>query len=259
MKKGSIKKLGKRLALKAGIYRPMRYLSDLLTNPNGRRSIVEDTEVYRKFLKPDSLCFDVGANIGAKSLAMLNAGCRVVAFEPQPDCALEVKARLKRFGSRIQICPKALGREPGTLVLHSDEIHDNYASFHDDWEGDLKIDIPVEVTTLDDAIKTFGQPDYCKIDVEGWEFEVLSGLTHSIPLVSFEYHLADRELQATMNCVDRLSALSSNGIELNLAKPETSQFVYDDWLSEKAFKEVFPRDYSDRPEFRYGDIWVRSL
>lgn len=259
MRKGSIKKLGKTAALKLGFYRPMRYLSDLLTNPDGRRKIAEDTEVYRKLLKPGSLCFDVGANIGSKSRSMLDAGCHVVAFEPQPDCALEIEQRLKGFGDRLRVLRKALGREPGNLVLHSDPIYHNYASFHDDWEGDLKIHIPVEVMTLDAAIDQYGKPDYLKIDVEGWEFEVLSGLSHSIPLVSFEYHLSERELEATRNCIRHLSELSSNGIELNIAEAETSRFIDEKWMTERAFWETFPRDYYERPGYTYGDIWVRSL
>ncbi|HUR99729.1 MAG TPA: FkbM family methyltransferase [Pyrinomonadaceae bacterium] len=237
----------------------MRYVSDLFTNPVGRKSIAEDREVYKKLLKPDSLCFDVGANIGAKSLSMLGAGCRVVAFEPQPNCALEIESRCKPYASRLTLCKKALGREPGNLVLHSDEIHHNYASFHNDWEGDLKVEIPVEVITLDEAIRIYGKPDYLKIDVEGWEFEVLSGLSHSIPIVSFEYHLADRELQATRNCIDHLSKLSGNGLELNVAEAETSRFLYDNWLPEAEFWKVFPENFYDRPGYTYGDIWVRAL
>ena len=190
---------------------------------------------------------------------MLGAGCRVVAFEPQPACADEIEARFSGYGDRIQLCRKALSSEPGTLVLHSNEIHDNYASFHDDWEGDLRVDIPVEVTTLDAAIEQYGRPDYCKIDVEGWEYEVLRGLSHHIPMVSFEYHLAERELETTRNCIGHLSHLSPNGVELNIAECETSRFAFDEWLPEEKFWQVFPRDFYDRPGFSYGDIWVRSL
>jgi hypothetical protein len=45
----------------------------------------------------------------------------------------------------------------------------------------------VEVSTLDALIDSFGIPSFCKIDVEGYEYEVLKGLTQPIPSLSFEY------------------------------------------------------------------------
>ena len=43
------------------------------------------------------------------------------------------------------------------------------------------------VTTLDQLIDRFGIPAICKIDVEGYEFEVLKGLFAANCHVSFEY------------------------------------------------------------------------
>jgi FkbM family methyltransferase len=45
------------------------------------------------------------------------------------------------------------------------------------------------MTTMDTLISLYGKPDYCKIDVEGFEINVLKGLNIPLNLVSFEYHL----------------------------------------------------------------------
>src|SRR6187401_2709966 len=108
MQKGKIKKIGKKVALSIGLYRPARYLSDLVTNPVGRKRIADDIEVYRRMLPRGSLCFDVGANVGAKSLSMLATGAKVVAFEPQPDCVKELRARCSQYNTHFQICEKGL-------------------------------------------------------------------------------------------------------------------------------------------------------
>jgi len=51
------------------------------------------------------------------------------------------------------------------------------------------------MVTLDAAtIETFGKPFYCKIDVEGWELDVLKGLSQPIPLISFEFHLNGKNI-----------------------------------------------------------------
>ena len=58
----------------------------------------------------------------------------------------------------------------------------------------------VPVVTLDAAIEHYGVPAYCKIDVEGWEFEVLRGLSQAVDLISLEFHLTDRDIAKTRAC-----------------------------------------------------------
>ena len=45
----------------------------------------------------------------------------------------------------------------------------------------------VQVTTLDALIAAYGLPSFCKIDVEGFEYEVIKGLSRPIPRLSFEF------------------------------------------------------------------------
>ena len=63
----------------------------------------------------------------------------------------------------------------------------------------------VPVTTLDELVTTHGRPDFCKIDVEGYEPEVLSGLSQPLPVIQFEFH---GELMAdAAACLDKLETL----------------------------------------------------
>jgi FkbM family methyltransferase len=55
------------------------------------------------------------------------------------------------------------------------------------WDQKLTVD----VTTLDQLIEEYGLPTLCKIDVEGYEPQVLRGLSYPIPVLSFEYIPAD--------------------------------------------------------------------
>jgi FkbM family methyltransferase len=46
--------------------------------------------------------------------------------------------------------------------------------------------VTVPVTTLDKAIDEFGVSTFCKMDVEGFEVDVLKGLSKPIPLLTIE-------------------------------------------------------------------------
>ncbi len=67
----------KRASIATGLYRPVRALHTRFhAAPRERHR--DDVAFYRRWIPAGALCFDVGANIGDKSDAMLAAGLRVV-------------------------------------------------------------------------------------------------------------------------------------------------------------------------------------
>jgi hypothetical protein len=77
-----------------------------------------------------------------------------------------------------------------------------------------------------EAIKQYGAPRFCKIDVEAYEFEVLRGLSRRIEILTFEYQLTEGGIKKTFDCITYLSnfgTLSMNltrGIENKLWWPD---------------------------------------
>jgi FkbM family methyltransferase len=146
----------------------------------------------------------VGANIGTRTDVLLALGASVIAFEPQPQCIRELRARKN---PRLTVVPNAVGSAPGraTLNLHQTTTH---ASLLPNWDGRQAIGaVDIDVTTLDEAIQKYGTPSFCKIDVEGFEPQVLSGLTRAIRSVSFEYHNDASGIQRLKECLYTLSKL----------------------------------------------------
>ena len=74
---------------------------------------------------------------------------------------------------KLQICENA----PTISTMSDKWIKDGRFSNDYKW---TKTQL-VAVTTLDDLIKEYGSPKFCKIDVEGFEYPVLKGLTKPIP------------------------------------------------------------------------------
>jgi FkbM family methyltransferase len=170
---------------------------------------------YAPVVPAGGLAFDVGAHAGNRVRAFRALGARVVAVEPQPDFA----ALLSRWFARdvgVTVLPMALGREAGQAQLLLSEATPTVSTLSAHWaqrtgatasfQGVRWSPGPVvPVTTLDALIAQHGRPDFIKIDVEGFELEVLQGLGQPVPALSFEFLAPVRDL--ALGCIDRLEAL----------------------------------------------------
>jgi hypothetical protein len=81
------------------------------------------------------------------------------------------------------------------------------------------------MVTLDGLIARYGVPRYIKIDVEGFEIEVLAGLSQPVPLISVEFLPGFPHL--THAVIDRLGALGD--YRFNAVQGETGGFLWPDW------------------------------
>jgi hypothetical protein len=59
----------------------------------------------------------------------------------------------------------------------------------------------VQVTTLNQLIKDYGNPSFCKIDVEGYEYKVLKGLSEPIKTISFEFTPTKTFISSAINTI----------------------------------------------------------
>lgn len=240
----------KELILSSGLFVPA-YALYRLTHRAERERHDRERAFYGSLLAPDSLVFDVGANIGKKTEVFLESGARAVAFEPQAHCVRELEARCAPWKSRLTTERAAVGEEIGEAILHLRNESSEQASLLADWEGTTLAEVRVPVTTLDAAIEQYGVPDFCKIDVEGFELHVLKGLSQPIPLLSLEYHLRERELQTVRACLERLSAFGT--LSLNVLPASPWEWAFPEWLPLERFWDVFPGDL----ESEYGDLFVK--
>lgn len=128
----------------------------------------------------EGVFLDIGANVGSYTvLASKVCKARSVAFEPVPTTFQRLLRNVKANGieSLVSARQLAVGGEYGTIQFTTDQDTTNQVA-DDYYEGSV---IEVAVTPLDQALKSVGQmPEFWKIDVEGFEREVLRGATASL-------------------------------------------------------------------------------
>ena len=112
--------------------------------------------------------------------------------------------------------------------------------------------VAVTVTTLDDLIDRYGEPAFCKIDVEGYELDVLRGLSRPIRALSFEYVVAAKE--AALDCIRYLRQLGV--YEYNWSPGESQEMQEASWLGAEqmsAHLQGLPGDEGS------GDVYARLV
>jgi FkbM family methyltransferase len=249
----ALKRLLKTVSISCRVYGPLKRAHRRLFDHKSLQQFQDNVALYAAFVAPGDLCFDVGSNVGEKTEAFLANGASVVAFEPQPSSFREMKARCSP-NRRLTAINAAVGAAPGQLPMYISR-RSGATSLVANWAQDVQEVTLVPVTTLDQAIVRYGLPSFCKIDVEGYELEVLKGLSHPLPCITLEYHLTEEDVQKVLDCVDYLSRFGE--LSMNITLGEEARLDWPEWIPYGSFQDYFPSRAPRSPTCGYGDLFVR--
>jgi FkbM family methyltransferase len=214
---------------------------------------------YSHVVRPGSLAFDVGAHAGNRVRCFRRLGARVVAVEPQPDFVRLLRLLYGR-DPQVTIVPAALGRAPGEAPILISERTPTVTTMSPAFLDGVRDDPgfswvrwstgpTVEVQTVAALIERHGVPDFVKVDVEGYEAEVLGGLDRPVRALSFEYLPATREV--ALECLDLLGELAR--YRFNRSEGESHRLAEPRWLDADGMRRVLTDLPPDAPS---GDVYA---
>lgn len=179
------------------------------------------TQFLAQRVKPGMTVIDVGANFGYYTLLMGESvgatGC-VLAVEPNPEAAalLQESVNLAGHWTRTRVVQQALGASAGRAWLYAPDGEPKNASLVG--EPDLSGGTTVEVATvtLDELALGYPRVDLVKIDAEGGEQGIVTGMQQLIardrPLIVLEFNAARYAEPAAF--LDGLLAHYGSAVEL---------------------------------------------
>jgi FkbM family methyltransferase len=240
------------------------YLKKLIPSKSEKIEFKKRKAFYATLINKGELVFDVGANFGNRVAPLLAVGARVVAVEPQNYCANYLQ---KKFGNKINLVRKGLSSKEEKREFYESNMH-TVASFNEEWIKNMKEGRfketgvewkkvgEIEMTTLDKLIEKFGIPAFIKIDVEGFEIEVLNGLNKPVKMICFEYAVPDH-IKAVKECFERIHQIYGNDMECNYSTGESATWKLNSWISYEKMREHIDTDAFLKTSF--GDIYIRSI
>jgi FkbM family methyltransferase len=192
---------------------------------------------------------------------LLHLKTKIIAIEPQKKCWHFLE---RKFGDKITIVPMGLGEEEGEKIFYISNTS-VLSSFSKEWIDAVEESKRFErynvnwgktermkMTTLDALIRKYGIPQFIKIDVEGYELEVLKGLSIPINVISFEYTVPE-QTEKLISCIRQIERINED-ILFNYSIGESMELDMLEWITaEKIINHIYSEEFQNT---YFGDIYV---
>ncbi|MCK0128885.1 FkbM family methyltransferase [Erythrobacter sp. F6033] len=158
-------------------------------------------------LREDDVVLEVGANIGYYALMEASRCKKIYAIEPHPENVERLKRNIELNGyDNIEVQHAGFGEEDGKLKLYTSELSNWHTAKEN--PGSPTDFIEVDCHRIDTFAEANETPTFIKMDVEGFELEVLRGAKETLKKIRhlfIELHgslLNEDEIREVLNNIE---------------------------------------------------------
>ena len=215
------------------------------------------TELMLSKIKTGDVVLDIGANIGYDTVLFadkVGKKGKIIAIEPDPVNFEILQKNIKENKLKnVVVVQAAIGSENKKMEIY--ESDENYGD-HRMWKEKGRKSVEVFCRKLDDLLKEldYQKIDFIKIDVQGFEAEVIEGgkeiIEKNKPIIFFEYwpwgiKNAGSEIKEMM------------GFFREIYK---KIFWVDEYIQIHfpVSQKFLDKKYSDKNENDYGNLWIKN-
>lgn len=143
----------------------------------------KECAALRRIVRPGMTVLDVGGNLGLYTLLLsrlVGPTGRIVTFEPDPDLFALLKHNCElNVCTNVEMHNVALGRQRDRLKLRRMILNSGDNTLAAGGRGLFRREVDIDVVALDEFLPGL-RPDLVKVDVQGWELEVLRGMERTL-------------------------------------------------------------------------------
>lgn len=141
-------------------------------------------------LEKTEMMIDAGAFPGALAIIAAKKGTQVIALEPDPENAEQLRKNLElnNVKDKVKVVEVGLWKEKDQKSFERDKALGMASRIKEEAE------ITIQLDTLDSIVEEQGRPDLVKMDIEGAETQALEGATQTMEEVEPDFEIATYHL-----------------------------------------------------------------
>jgi len=206
-----------------------------------------------------SICFDIGANVGAWALKNVDLYDKIISVEADESTFIKIQNNVTNNNNNNKIIPLnyAVCDSTDEYIKFYKCDSDVLSTLNKDWLNGGKsrfhlnyTEILCKTISIDKLIDLYGMPELIKIDVEQGEFDCIKSLTKKVNQLCFEW--ASEFFDISLNCLNYLYKLGFRHFFVQFTDDYT--FRPSEYYSISQAKQILN---NTTPKNEWGMVWCK--